>query len=276
MKPKRPILRYHGGKWKDSSWIISHFPKHDKYVEAFGGSASVLMNKERSRFEVYNELNEEITNLFRVVRNDCEALAELVELTPYSHSEFKLSYHKSDCPIERARRTLVRSFMGFGTCVTAKKKTGFRRFSRIRGASPNIEWNNIPSNLLLICERLKGVLIEDCLPAVECMEKQDSVSTLHYLDPPYHHDTRHDNSMYLFEMTENQHIELAESVRKLKGMVIISGYAHPLYDNELFKDWVRVTKKSWADGAKERLEVIWMNEASVLARGKEVNQLSIF
>lgn len=273
MKPRRPLLRYHGGKWKDSKWIISHFPAHDKYVEPFGGAASILLNKNRSRFEVYNELNEEITTLFKVVRDHCEELSEKVALTPYSHSEFKLSYELTDCIIESARRTLVRSFMGFGLCVTARKKAGFRRFSRSRGASPNREWDNIPENLMLISERLKGVLIEDCMPAIECMKKQDSDSTLHYLDPPYHHDTRHDKSMYLFEMNESQHIDLAEEVHVLNGMVVISGYAHPLYDNELFVGWERITKQSWADGAKEREEVLWINESA--SQQKRSNQLEL-
>lgn len=259
---KRPLLRYHGGKWRDSNWIISMFPSHDKYNEVFGGGASVLLRKERSRFEVYNELNDEITNLFEVVRNHGEDLANRIYLTPYSKKEFELSYEQTDDNIEAARRTLVRSFMGFGTCVTAKKKTGFRRFSRSRGASPNMEWNNIPDNILAVCERLKGVLIEN-IDACECLIKQDSKTTLHYVDPPYLQETRSVTDMYLFEMTENDHIDLADCLHSLKGMVVLSGYASELYDQELYKDWQRCSKKSFADGAKQREEVVWKNnEAS--------------
>lgn len=255
---KRPLLRYHGGKFKDAKWIISNFPPHDKYNEVFGGSASVLFNKNRARFEIYNELNKEISNLFEVVRDYPERLANLVYFTPYSKAEFELSYQICEDKIEMARRTLVRSFMGFGTCVTAKKKTGFRRFARSRGASPNMEWNGIPENILAACERLKGVLIEN-IEASECLLKQDSITTLHYVDPPYLPETRSVTDMYFFEMTENQHIDLADTLNELQGMVIISGYASELYDKELFKDWRRITKTSYADGAKEREEVLWMN-----------------
>lgn len=242
-------------------WIISHLPpinEIDKYNEVYGGSASVLFNKPRSRFEVYNELNQEITNLFRVVRDAPQDLSRAVYLTPYSKSEFELSYETCDDEVEMARRTLVRSFMGFGTCVTAKKKTGFRRFSRSRGASPNMEWNGIPQNIIDACERLKGVLIES-IDANECLVKQDSITTTHYVDPTYLQETRSSSNMYLLEMTVNDHIDLASTLNSLKGKVVLSGYASNLYDKELYADWRRVSKVSYADGAKEREEVLWMN-----------------
>lgn len=133
----RPALRYHGGKFRLAPWIISFFPEHDVYVEPFGGAASVLLQKKPAKSEVYNDIADEIVNVFRVLRDPAQAarLARMVELTPFARTEFELSYELSDDPIEQARRTVVRSFMGHGGgAVYSKHATGFR--TGIRG-SPN-------------------------------------------------------------------------------------------------------------------------------------------
>jgi DNA adenine methylase len=113
-EPARPILRYHGGKWKIADWIIEHLPRHRTYVEPFGGAASVLIKKPRAYAEVYNDLDGEIVNLFCVARDRGEELARAVELTPYARDEFYQSFLPSDDPLEQARRTVLRSFAGFG------------------------------------------------------------------------------------------------------------------------------------------------------------------
>ena len=87
MKIRRPIVRYHGGKFLLADWIISHFPHHHGYVEPFGGGGSVLLKKGRCHFEVYNDLDGEIVNLFRCMRDNGERLRNLIRLTPYSRRE---------------------------------------------------------------------------------------------------------------------------------------------------------------------------------------------
>lgn len=134
-RPRRPILRYHGGKWLLAEWIISNFPPHRVYVEPFGGAASVLLQKRRTYAEIYNDLDGEVVNLFRVVRDDGLRLRQMLELTPFARDEFKLSYETSDDPIEQARRTVVRSFMGFGS-NSHNKLTGFRSNSNRSGTTP--------------------------------------------------------------------------------------------------------------------------------------------
>ena len=137
----RPILRYHGGKWMLAPWIISHFPEHRTYVEPFGGAASVLLQKPRTYSEVYNDLDGEIVNLFRVVRDNGAALIEKLKLTPFARQEYRLSFETCDDALEQARRTVIRSFMGFGSNALARGiKSGFRGNSSRSGTTPAHDW----------------------------------------------------------------------------------------------------------------------------------------
>lgn len=253
----RPLVRYHGGKWMLAPWIIAHFPPHRVYVEPFGGGGSVLLRKPRSYAEIYNDLGGEIVNLFKVARDDGEQLARLVELTPFSRDEFAGSYEPYGDPIEQARRTLVRSFMGFGS-NSLHQKSGFLANSNRSGTTPAHDWMNYPDALRITIQRLRGVVIEN-RDALACMRYHDTPETLHYADPPYMHETRSDKGHdYAHEMTNDDHATLTDGLRGLKGMVIVSGYRCDAYDL-LFKGWRRVDKATFADGAAKRIESLWLS-----------------
>lgn len=238
-------------------WIISNFPPHRVYVEPFGGGGSVLLRKPRAYAEVYNDLGGEIVNLFRVARDDGERLAILCELTPFSRQEFAESYEPDGCPLEQARRTLTRSFMGFGS-NSLHQKTGFRANSNRSGTTPAHDWMNYPDALRNTIQRLRGVVIENT-DAMACMVAHDSPETLHYADPPYVFSTRADSKAdYAHEMTDEQHATFARYLRKLKGMVVVSGYRCDAYD-ALFSDWRRIDKAANADGAAKRVESLWIS-----------------
>lgn len=254
--PRRPILRWHGGKWILAPWIISHFPEHRCYVEPFGGAASVLIRKARSYAEVYNDLDGEVVNLFRVARENGAELQQLLHLTPFSRTDFKESYEKSDDPIEQARRTVVRSFMGFGS-NSHNKSTGFRSNSNRSGTTPAHDWANYPECLTAVIERLRGVVIEN-RDALKVMAAHDSETTLHYVDPPYVAETRDKGCDYRHEMTNEDHIKLAEFLKRLRGMVVISGYDCPLYTS-LYSGWRTEKRRALADGARKREETLWFS-----------------
>lgn len=265
---QRPVLRWHGGKWNLANWIISHFPPHRVYTEAFGGAASVLLRKPRSYAEIYNDLDGEVVSLFRVLRNPSQAreLLRLLRMTPYARDEFERSYLADGDPIEQARRTIVRSFMGFGSAgASSSKSTGFRGNASRSGTTPAHDWVNLPGALEAAVERLRGVVIEN-RPAVQVLAMYDKPVCLHYVDPPYPLGTRGRNrrgSGYRHEMTDDDHRELAGVLRSLRGMVILSGYPCDLYDRELYPDWQRIERSAHADGARKRTEVLWISPNAV-------------
>lgn len=254
--PRRPVIRYHGGKWRIAPWIISHFPTHRCYVEPFGGGGSVLIRKPRSYAEIYNDLDGEIVNLFRVLRDHGPQLREKLALTPFARAEFVESYLPTDDPLEQARRTVARCFMGFGSNAH-HRSTGFRANSNRSNTTPAHDWRNYPDEIPAMIDRLRGVIIEN-RDACEVMSQHDATTTLHYVDPPYVMASRSDGgSDYSYEMVESDLRELAATLNGLKGMVILSGYDTPLY-RELFAGWKRIEKAALADGAAKRTEILWL------------------
>lgn len=271
LTPHRPAMRYHGGKWRLAPWIIGHFPPHRIYVEPYGGAGSVLLRKPRCYSEIYNDLDGEVVNLFRQLRENPVQLAAEVMLTPYAREEYQAAFPPASTDIESARRLLVRSWMGFGSNAQQRAvKSGFRANAIRSYTVPAHDWANFPPAVLEIAERLRGVTIEN-QPALELMRKHDGADTLFYLDPPYPHSTR-SNRMgsgshlgYTHEMTDDDHLDLIAAAWGLSGMVVISGYRCSLYDDSL-DGWHRVDKHAWADsssrGAGCRTESLWINEAA--------------
>jgi len=237
------------------------------------------MQKRRSYAEVYNDRWDVVVNVFRVMRDPGLAgkLEYQLRMTPFSRTEFNLCGDQDlaliECPIERARRTIIRSFMGFGSAATnADHATGFRASSNRSGTTAAHDWANYPNCISMFTERLKGVVIEN-RPYHQVLKQQDTPETLHYLDPPYVHATRNmkrGNAAYAHEFTDQDHIDMSETVKRLKGMVIISGYDCELYQ-EIFKGWKKITRAAKADGARDRIECLWLNDrAANLQINKEL------
>lgn len=259
----RPALRYHGGKFRLAPWILQFFPPHSVYVEAFGGGASVLLRKDRSYAEVYNDLDGEVVNLFRVVRDRGDELVRVAALTPFAREEFADAYEPHADAVEQARRTLVRSSMGFGSAGASGQVTGFRANSNRSYTTPAHDWAKFPECLEAIVTRFRGCVVEN-RDALLCMRAHDAPSTLHYVDPPYVHSTRGLRGRapsYRHEMSDDEHRALGAGLRELRGMVVLSGYPCEIYDFELFSDWERHERSALADGARERTEVVWLNPA---------------
>lgn len=282
LTPARPVVRYHGGKFRLAPWIISHFPEHRIYTEAFGGAAGVLIQKPRAYSEVYNDLDGDVVNLFEVLRHPvmrAQLVHDLV-LTPYARAEFERAWESSENPVERARRLVIRAMMGFGSAGATKGSTGFRIDTKREYETAQHTWVMYPDNLAAVGQRLSGVLIEN-RPAIDILIAHDTSQTLHYVDPPYVFETRcriKDKGSargYRHEMDSDDHAALIDTLKGLRGMVVLSGYASTLYDQAL-SGWERRTKTariSAGRGTDTREEVLWMNEACSQALHNKIGGL---
>jgi DNA adenine methylase len=265
-----PVIRYHGAKFRLAPWVLQHFPPHTCYVESFGGAAGVLMQKPRSYAEVYNDLDGDIVNLFRVLQDPVtrSGLTERLVFTPYSRAEFELSWEPSEEPVERARRTIIRAQMGFGSAGATKGVTGFRIDTKRQYGTAQSLWAEYPDQLAEVGQRLTGVLIEN-RPAIDVIKAHDAIGTLHYVDPPYVHDTRYKGASsgryYRHEMDDGEHRALLSNLLELEGMVVLSGYPSEIY-TECLPDWncYRTSARiSAGRGTASRTECIWLNPACV-------------
>lgn len=277
----RPALRYHGAKFRLATWVMSFFPKHTCYVEPFGGAAGVLLQKPRAYAEVYNDLDGDVVNFFRVLRDKQmrAALIEACALTPYAREEFDLAWEPTDDAVERARRLAIRAQMGFGSAGATKGATGFRIDTKREYGTAQSCWAEYPAALAEAGQRLQGVLIEN-RHAIEVMHQHDASSTLHFVDPPYLHETRQmrgARSCYRHELDNDEHLELLATLRGLEGMVVLCGYPSEMYDAEL-AGWRRHTKQariSAGRGTTLRTEVVWLNPACAAALERERIQMQL-
>jgi DNA adenine methylase len=185
VKVERPLLRYYGGKWRLATWIIARFPPHECYVEPYGGAGSVLVRKEPSRFEVYNDLCGDVVTFFRVLRTRPRELLRALRYTPYAREEFDLSYETSGDDVERARRFFVMAWQGYGG-PRKERLTGWKiqkRSWHSGRADQLTEWQQA-KEVCRAARRFGNVQIEQD-DALRIIRRFDTPRTLFYCDPPY-------------------------------------------------------------------------------------------
>ncbi|GAX47295.1 DNA adenine methylase [Pseudolactococcus reticulitermitis] len=251
------VLNYPGSKWSSAERIINLFPTHKAYLEPFAGSLAVFLNKPPDVLETINDIDGRLINMWRVMRNQPEELARLVELTPYSRKEYELSKLKSDVDLEDARRILIKCWFSVG----GKSDGGFRRNVKWTGPYNTKTWQSMPSRIIQAAERLKDAQIE-CSNAIELIEKMNDVDTLIYADPPYLNETVSSKTHYKFGMADEQHLALLSALKNHRGPVILSGYNSGLYAEEL-NGWAKIEFDSATGnvGQKKKIaiECLWCN-----------------
>lgn len=245
-------IRYKGSKSKQLDFIYDCFPPrvdYDCFVDLFGGGGSVILNATPTKKNIYNDIDEEIVNFFRVLREHKEDFLELLRLTPYSRVEYEDSfiYDPNDDDIEKARKTAIKAQFSYGG-----KGGGFKAYEK--EVSITEMYANWIDGLAFVINRFNNITIES-MDALKLLKKMDSKKTMIYIDPPY---LGCDN--YEHNYTKEQHVKLLKEIVKCDSMVVISGVPSALYD-EYLHDWIKIDKPVNNSSFKKnstRLDVLWI------------------
>jgi DNA adenine methylase len=253
----KPTIRYPGAKWVLAKWICANLPPHSIYLEPFFGSGAVFFNKEPCYTETLNDIDGNVVNLFRAIRDKTDELCEAVSLTPWARDEYELSYISDSADdVEKARAFLVRCWQAFGTRTGTR--SGWR--NRTVGKCPREKqaWDKLSERIRAAAERLQHAQIEN-QDAITLIGRYNTYDCLIYADPPYMPETR-GRGIYAYECDTDFHGRLLDALEKHKGAVVISGYDNNLYHDRL-RHWRRVERDARAELGAPRREALWIKEA---------------
>jgi DNA adenine methylase len=218
-------IKYPGSKTDSIPDLLPLLPYRDSYIEVFGGSGVVLLNRLPQKLEVFNDRFAGVTCFYRVLRDQFDDLVKRLTLLVHSREEWEwcLATWQDDTlsDLERAARwyyLVQSSFLGKG-----------HSWARVT-SSPSAVAGTIGNKLEhfpAIHARLKGVQIEN-LDFHDCICDYDMSGAVIYCDPPY---LDVDDTSYACKMAEQDHIDLLELIMKGKGFFALSGYANELYDS---------------------------------------------
>ncbi len=264
-RTKMIAFGYYGGKFSHLDFILPLLPTHfTHYCEVFGGSAAVLINRPPARVETYNDLDGEVVNFFKCLRDRSDELVRLISLTPFSRAELVKALTPSNgiADLERARRFFVRARQtrtGLAQTSSEGRWAHCVLTSRAEMAGAVSRWLGSVEGLPEIVQRLQRVQIENA-PAHEIILRYDSPETLFYCDPPYPHESRGDSKAYGYEMTDGEHERLATVLHSVRGAVALSGYRCALMDR-LYKGWhlINADTRLCNSSKGERTESLWTN-----------------
>lgn len=256
----KSVVKYPGAKWRIADWIVEKLPKHQTYLEPFFGSGAVLFNKAPSPIETINDLDDDVVNLFRVIREKPDLLIRAIEYTPFARAEYYSAFTENEDPIEKARLFLIRCWQGHGF-RTVRWKAGWKHDVQGREAAYAMRnWYRLPEWIAETTDRLRTVQIDN-RPALDVIRRYNYPNVLIYADPPYLLSTR-TGLNYRHEMPdEASHIELLEVLLQHRGSVAISGYDSLLY-NEMLYGWEKYSIAAVAEHGKQRTECLWVKRST--------------
>lgn len=260
----RAVFRYPGSKWSIAEWIISHFPEgYEKmvYLEPFLGSGAVFFNKRPGAVETINDLDDDVVNLFQILRERPEDLKKALWLTPYSREEYDRAFEPCEDSLEQARRFMARTTQAIGAKL-GHGKCGWRNHKQMKIGGTACKWAGITETIDEAAARLRGgtknlVQIEK-MDALRLIERYNTPDALIYIDPPYVRSTRKSGALYVHEMTDEGQKRLLGLIASSRAKIIISGYDSEMY-NEMLKGWRTDSTMSQTTSTEMAREKIWMN-----------------
>lgn len=266
---KSPIKR-HGGKFYLAEWIHSHFPPRDRYThytEAYAGSCAVLFRNDPNGLgEAINDIDGPLSHFWKCLSysESARQLIQQLKMTAVNEGVF----NEAQRILEADECSVIQSAWAFFVVCRQSRAALGKDFvvptSRLRsGRDEHVSaWINSVDGLPEIVKRLRNVAVH-WKPAEEFLRKTDHANALHYLDPPYHPDTRTAKSAYKHEMSHEDHENLLLTLSELKGKFVLSGYECDLYSEFAKRECWRMesqeTRNMQSSSGRVARECLWMN-----------------
>lgn len=256
----RPFIKFHGGKFYQLTDIINKMPPHNTFVETCGGGGGVVLNKQKTKKDVYNDISPMLVNMFNHLKHVPEFLDEIRKLT-YSKETF-FYYKKLVCknPMENALRELVRRKMS----IRGKARSFCWQDRTRRGMPGEISaWLSFLTLLDFYREQFQKISIEN-LDIIDCILKYDSPTTLFYIDPPYNESkiSVNEKQMYDNYMPDSKHEALARLLDNIKGQFLLSGFQDTKIE-KWYKKFIRmpINKNNYYPKkiVSKKFECLWAN-----------------
>lgn len=277
-------------------WTLARIPSQaERYVEPFGGAGVVMLNRPPAQIEVYNDLNGDLVNLYKILRDPAAhlKLRHMVDATLYSQETFGEaleSLRESTDPLTRAWAMMVAYNQGFGG--RAKSMGDWGRSYKVyrKTNSQTSKWDAKLGGFPEWHRRVRKWIVTRA-DGLEVIQYWDSPGTVFYLDPPYVTSTRK-GVCYEHEMDDEQHRALVRVLLKVQGCVTLAGYPHELYQPLAEAGWITDERRTIAHAAGRtknsqlqggpimdkvaRTEVVWLNPKAAERLGYSTRQATMF
>lgn len=249
-----PPFKIYGNKKYLPKWILDNLPEmtgDEEYVEPYCGTASVLINKNKSQLEVINDLDPGIVAIFRAIRDENSLFVKKLKKIEYKKESFDKALTKIE--FDNNINYAINEFV-----LRRMSRSGMKKSFSASEMKSADHWLTIIEELPMISKRIKNCFIFN-KPAIDVIKAFNHEKTICYVDPPCLQETK--NSPDEYEMTTDDHIELAKVLIDFKGKVIISGYYSTLY-KRLYKEWKCIKKvipNNTSQAKTKKTECIWVN-----------------